>query len=51
MSDLFTKYRTFIAIAGLVGLALNQFSEQRYDAAVTSIVAAIGLFMEAIRPD
>lgn len=36
-------YRTYIAAAGLVGLAVSQFAAGNYDAAITSTFAAMGL--------
>jgi len=35
-----TGLKTYIAVAGLVGLAIYQFSQQQYDQAFQSLLAA-----------
>ena len=48
--NLFTK-PTLVAVAGLLGLAIYQASQGQYDAAMTSLAAAVGLMFERARPD
>lgn len=49
--DFAKGFRTYIAAAGLLGLALYQFSEGQYEVAAQSFLAALAAFglREAIK--
>jgi hypothetical protein len=36
-------YKTYLAAAGLIGLAVYQATQKQYDAAVQSVLAALGV--------
>ena len=44
-----TRNKTFVTAAGLIGLAVYQFTIGQPEAAMTSLVAGFGLIFEGVR--
>jgi len=42
--NVLNNYKTYLAAAGLIGMAVYNFSVGNYPAAVANVVAAFGLF-------